>query len=282
MPNGAFGPDFLRNLTPATRGLLLANLAVFLVQWILELAGLRSWEVYAALVPELVLQKYFLWQIITFNFMHNGVFHILFNMLILVQMGPAVETLWGSRRFLVFYLVCGAGAGFLGTIFNGVFLPFLGSLTGSAALAEMGLVPVIGASGAIFGLLYAFARFYPQAMMLLFFVFPVSARTMVLVLGVISFMLAFSAGGGTIAHSVHLGGLVVAFLYFRLQDPVIRFWQQHQERKQAWQAGKAKPDLALDIDPILAKISRQGIGSLSEMELYALKKYSERKRKSNR
>ncbi len=137
------------------------------------------------------------WQMFTYMFMHGGFGHLFFNMLMLWMFGMEIENIWGSRRFLIYYLVCGIGAGIANVAVN--------SLVGQGA-------PTVGASGAIYGVLVAFALMFPDRPVYVYFLLPIRAKF--LILGLILFDL-FSgvAGGDGVAHFAHLGGAAVGFVY---------------------------------------------------------------------
>ena len=194
----SFGPGAM---TPAVKMLLWANVGIFLLTALAPPLFPVVTRVFG-LTPQLVLTRLWFWQPVTYMFLHGGMTHILFNMLILWMFGVHLERIWGSRFFLRYYFITGIGAG-LATVGSGL-LPF--------AFAEPTyLVPTIGASGAIYGLLLAFALYNPQTPILMFFLFPVPAKYFVMILGTIAF-LSVPRGGG-VAHIAHLGGLVVGYLY---------------------------------------------------------------------
>ena len=195
-----FGPGMM---TPAVRMLLWANVGLFLLTALVP--SLFDWAtVRFGLTPGLVLTRFWLWQPVTYMFLHGGIGHILLNMLVLWMFGVQLERLWGSRFFLRYYFVTGIGAG-LSTIAVSL-LPFAFADPTYAAVT-------IGASGAIYGLLMAFALHYPETPILMFFLFPVPAKYFVMIIGAIAF-LSVPRGGG-VAHIAHLGGLVVGYLYLR-------------------------------------------------------------------
>ena len=193
----SFGPGMM---TPGVKALIYANVGVFVVT--LLIPGLR-YGVFA-LTPESVLTRLMLWQPFTYLFLHGeGWTHILFNMLILWMFGVQLERIWGTRFFLRYYFVAGIGAAVVTIVV--ALLPFAFS---DATYA----LPTIGASGAIYGLLMAFALYYPETPILMFFLFPVPAKYFVMILGAISFLSAPRVGGG-VAHITHLGGLLAGYLY---------------------------------------------------------------------
>ena len=190
-------------MTPVVKTLIWANVGVF-VLWAL-FGGLRPYLTYFfGLTPQLVLTRFWIWQPFTYMFLHGGIGHILFNMLILWMFGLQLERLWGSRFFLRYYFVTGIGAG-VSTIVAGL-LPF-------AFSDPTYVTATIGASGAIYGLLMAFALYYPNTPILIFFLFPVPAKYFVMILGAIAFLSVPQSAG--VAHVAHLGGLVVGYFYLK-------------------------------------------------------------------
>src|SRR3954471_15571632 len=169
------------------RFLLIANVVIFFAQ-----NTVTGFTENFALIPALALQRP--WTVVTYMFLHGGLTHILFNMIGLWIAGTRVESRLGSERFIILYFVSGlTAAGFA----------FLFAYNAA----------VIGASGAIFGLMMAYAYFWPRDKFLIYFVIPVEARVLVVVYTAIS-IFGLKSGGGT-AHYAHLGGLVGAFVYLQ-------------------------------------------------------------------
>jgi membrane associated rhomboid family serine protease len=193
----SFGPG---PVTPAVKALLIANVAAFLVTWIVPVVqrqlGLR---------PADLFEHFAVWQLVTYMFLHGGVFHILFNMLALWMIGVELERMWGTRYFTQYYFVTGIGAGLTQVILGLLPFPF-------AADFYYGLT--IGASGAIYGLLLAYAMYFPNRPMYMYFLFPVPAKYFVMILGAIAFLGA-AGGGSGVAHTAHLGGLVAGYMYLK-------------------------------------------------------------------
>ncbi len=184
--------------TPAVRALLIANVAMFLFQTIARaLVQVRIDRLFG-LVPYEVVHHLFLWQLVTYMFLHGGFLHIGFNLLALWMFGTELEALWGTRKFLRFYFVTGIGAAIATTL-----------------VTPNSYVITIGASGAIYGLLAAYGLLFPDRVILLYFVLPIRAKYLVLILGLITFWSSVAATGGGIAHVAHLGGLVFGWLYLR-------------------------------------------------------------------
>ena len=197
--NVQFGPGLM---TPVVKALILTNVGVFLVTALIPSAF--GWLSYLlGLTPRLTVTRLMLWQPFTYMFLHGGVGHILFNMLILWMFGVQLERLWGSRFFLRYYFVAGLGAAIVTVAVS--LLPFSFSTATYATIT-------IGASGAIYGLLMAFAMYYPETPILMFFLFPVPAKYFVMILGAIAFISTPRYGDG-IGHITHLGGLLAGYLY---------------------------------------------------------------------
>ena len=191
------GFGFNIGMTPGVKLLLIVNIAAFLGSMFVPVLG--DWF---ALTPVAVVHGA-LWQLFTYQFLHAGIGHIFFNMLTLWMFGVAIEGAWGQRRFLRYYLVCGTGAGVC-IVLMAYLLPGLSNP----------LVPTVGASGAIFGLLLAFGIMYPNAPILLFLLFPMPAKYAVMIFGAIEFF-GFVSGGSGVSHVAHLGGLLVGYLYLQ-------------------------------------------------------------------
>jgi membrane associated rhomboid family serine protease len=191
----SFGPG---PLTPAVRILLYANVIAYFVSFFFPVVV--QWF---GLQPQLVIEKYRLWQPVTYMFLHaRSPSHILFNMLILWMFGVELERLWRTPYFLKFYFVTGVGAGLISVAI--AMLPF------DAARATYSS-NIIGASGALYGLLLAYAIYYPNRPILMFLFFPVPAKYFVAILGAIAFIMSFE-GGGSVAATTHLGGLAIGYL----------------------------------------------------------------------
>lgn len=193
----SFGPG---PVTPAVRALLWANVGVYVAS--LMFHQLVDW---LGLVPQLVIERHWIWQPITYMFLHDvrNFTHILFNMLGLWMFGVELERRWGTRFFVKYYAITGIGAA-LTTIAVSL-LPF-------AATSSIYGSVTVGASGALYGLLLAYALYYPDRPILMFLLFPIPAKYFVMILGAIAFLTSIS-GSGTVAATTHLGGLIVGYLY---------------------------------------------------------------------
>jgi len=193
---GQMRMGFGRGLTPMIKWLLIANVVMFLLQ-IIDRSGYITQQL--ALNTRNVLTVPAFWQVFTYQFLHGGFFHIFFNMFVLWMFGTEVEASLGSKRFLKFYLICGTGAGIITVIIFNI----LGSV-----------ITVIGASGAVLGVLVAFAVMNPNRIVLLYFLFPIKVKYLVMIMVAIDLLAAWSGGGGGgVAHFTHLGGALIGFVY---------------------------------------------------------------------
>jgi membrane associated rhomboid family serine protease len=190
----SFGPG---PVTPAVKILLFVNIGMYVVSFYFPVV--LGWF---GLMPKLVIEKGHLWRPVTYMFLHGSATHVLFNMLILWMFGVELERLWRTRFFVRFYFITGVGAGLLSIA--AAFLPF------AATHVTYGQ-NIVGASGALYGLLLAYAIYYPNRPILMFLLFPVPAKYFVLILGGIAFIMA-SQVGGSVASTTHLGGLAIGYL----------------------------------------------------------------------
>lgn len=209
--------------------LIGANVALFLADSLVRyqipgglnpFLGLNTPEVFAGLR---------VWQLATYMFLHGGIFHLLFNMLTLWMFGAELDRIWGSRYFLKYYMACGIGAGVITVLFS--YLPF-------EAARTLTLLPVVGASGAIYGLLLAYGLYFPDRPIYMYLVFPIPAKYFVMILGAIAFYSSLASNSG-IANMTHLGGLVVGYLMLKgaklhpLSEAKYWYlrWKMHRVRK---------------------------------------------------
>jgi membrane associated rhomboid family serine protease len=192
----SFGPG---PMSTAMKALIGANVVVFLAQGLVP-----SLRLSLGLVPAFVVGQLQIWRLVSYMFLHAGVFHILFNMLALWMIGSELERKWGTQYFLKFYFVTGVGAGILTVLFS--LLPF-------EFTAQLYDAIVIGASGAIYGLLLAYGLYFPDRL-IYYIVFPIPAKYFVLIIGAIAFYGSMGDTGG-VSNATHLGGLLVAYLFLK-------------------------------------------------------------------
>jgi membrane associated rhomboid family serine protease len=186
---------------PATRAvkvLIIVNISVFFLQVLAHRIMGDAIELYFGLNPYLVTHEFMLWQFVTYMFLHGTIFHILVNMLMLYMFGNELERYWGTRRFVQYYFITGIGAGVCSWI--------VGINTFSI---------VIGASGAVYGLLLAYGVTYPNRIVYFNLLFPIKVKWLVLIMGAIAFISSISESNSGIAHVAHLGGMLVGYIYLR-------------------------------------------------------------------
>ena len=241
-------------MTPWVKRLLIANVAVFFVQLTVGQAATQ----FLAFIPSLALVRP--WSFVTYMFAHSpqSVTHILFNMLVLFFFGPRVEERLGSGHFIRLYFASGIMGAILSIVFN-----------------QGGYI--IGASGAVFGVQLAFAKYWPRERIYIWGILPIEAWLLVVITTVLALWGGFVGGGGGVAHFAHLGGYLGAWIYL--------IWMERRSPSRAWKAKIEKPVRKVEIgnwrnidtksihevnraevDRILDKISAKGIESLTPQE----------------
>ncbi len=263
-PNAGRAPGFLAHLPPVCAWMIKLNAGVFIFFWLLRPVGLSN-----LLALSLAgIRAGYLWQPLTYMFMHGSFPHLLFNMFTLYFLGPETERAMGSKHFLAMYLLSG----------------LLGGL-GWLWLSPDPYAACVGASGAIFGILAAFATLFPRReLTLLILVFPVTAMAWKVVAGLalIEFILARADPSSGIAHTAHFAGAFAGFLYIdQLFESTLlrRLWARLRDylaqRPHAPRPAPPPPDPA-EVDRILDKITAQGIQSLTKAERQTLHRASQR------
>ena len=188
-------------MPPVTTALIAANIAIFLLQSAAPglIVPFALWPLGASSVDPSV--AFAPWQLVTYAFLHGGLTHLLFNMFALYMFGSAIEQVFGSRRYLTYYLVSVVSAAATQLLF--------------AALAG-GVYPTVGASGGVFGLLLAYGMYFPNTrIMLLIPPIPMRARTFVIVYAVLELFLGVTGSQSSVAHFAHLGGMIGGFALLR-------------------------------------------------------------------
>jgi len=253
-------------MTPWVTRLLFANAAVYLLS--MTVPALVS---ELALIPILGLQRP--WTFVTYMFVHGGLGHIFFNMLSLFFFGPRLEERLGSRSFLWLYFVSGVSGGLLSLLF-----------TPSAA--------IIGASGAVFGVMLGYAMFWPRHQILIWGILPVEARWLVIGLTAIALYAGFGGGQAGVAHFAHLGGFLGAWAYLKVLEvrspsrqwqkkvamptPLIETANAAIDRWKRIRRDDLHPVNRDELDRILDKISARGMSSLTPGEREFLERFSAR------
>ena len=233
--------------------LVIINIIVFILT---ELSGQRNMLFSSfGLVPNQVWTNFKVWQLFTYLFVHGGFLHIFFNMFVLWMFGKDLEIQWGKNEFLLFYFTCGIGAGLMTVLFS-----------------INSIVPIVGASGAIYGLLVAYGFTYPNRMVYLYGLFPLKVKYMVLGLGVIAFFASLSANQSNVSHITHLSGMIIGvlYIYFILNWKNIKMEYYRLRLKNLKQKTSAQNDeevlMKKKVDEILDKLNASGWDSLTEQE----------------
>jgi membrane associated rhomboid family serine protease len=233
--------------------LVIINIVVFILT---ELSGQRNMLFSSfGLVPNQVWTNFKVWQLFTYLFVHGGFLHIFFNMFVLWMFGKDLEIQWGKNKFLLFYFTCGIGAGLMTVLFS-----------------INSIVPIVGASGAIYGLLVAYGFTYPNRMVYLYGLFPLKVKYMVLGLGVIAFFASLSANQSNVSHITHLSGMIIGvlYIYFILNWKNIKMEYYRLRLKNLKQKTSAQNDeevlMKKKVDEILDKLNASGWDSLTEQE----------------
>jgi membrane associated rhomboid family serine protease len=257
------GP-FAANLTPWVKRLLIANFVVYLLMALGLLPASLMIDLFGFSSATMLFRP---WSLVTYMFVHGGFMHVLFNMLGVFFFGPPLERAMGGRAFLRFYLLCGVGA----------------ALSSLLLIQLIGTPTVIGASGAVFGVMLAFAWRWPDAPIYLWAILPVKAKYMVGVLGIGALWATMQSGrgGGGVAHWAHLGGLVTGFVLLKYGDAISARWRRMRggakagttgashtigRTRKRGPGGEPRGDNLDEVDRILDKIREQGMESLTARE----------------
>ena len=218
----------MREFPVVTKNLLAINALLFLATWVADTKGV---DLNSILGLHLFLAEDFMpLQIVTYMFMHGGFTHLLFNMFTMFMFGRVLEQVWGAKRFLVFYMATGIGAGLVQEVVQYVYFQTSLSMYEGVSLAPGLVIPMaeylnlwttVGASGAIYGILMAFAMTFPNERMFVIPIpFPIKAKYFVLIFGAIELLSGLSPRmGDNVAHFAHLGGMVFGLL-------LILYWRK--------------------------------------------------------
>lgn len=259
------------------RALLLANIAVFVVQIFLDRAPHGQVGPISRHLGVTVAGFWQIWRYLTFQFLHAGVWHLLLNMMGLYFLGVPLEQRFGPRQFLAFYLACGVVAGLAYVV--------IGALYGLPVN-----MPIIGASGGVYGVVLACAVFFPQLRLLLLFIIPMSIRTIAVIFFGVMILIVLSAisegnFNEAMSHVAHLGGAVAAAVWIWVLPRLRGTVRQARLRRSAgaWQRRmQQKADDEGEIDRILDKIRDKGLDSISDRERETLRKATHRQQEQDR
>jgi len=249
--------------TDAIKFIISINFLIFILQY---LSGMED-ELFTifGIVPSKTFGELMLWQPFTYLFFHGGVWHVLINMFVLWMFGSELEKFWGKKEFLRFFFITGIGSGLITILFS------LSSTN-----------PVVGASGAIYGVLLAYGLMFPNRLVYLYFLIPIKVKYLVILIGTIAFFSSLNPGNSNISHLTHLSGMVIGFIYLRSsinwntinhfvihrKDEIKRHYEDKKNEK--------REALKLQVDAILDKINDVGYDNLSESEREFLFKASKK------
>ena len=246
--------------TDAIKTLISVNFGIFILQSISnsEIMFFSNF----GLVPKLVWSQLKIWQPFTYMFFHGDIWHVLINMFVLWMFGSELERAWGKKNFLRFYFITGVGSG-LGTMFFGL----------------QSTTPIVGASGAIYGVLLAYGIMFPNRTVYLYGIIPIKSIWFVIGIGIIAFYSSFN-NITNISHLTHLFGMIIGYLYlkkpvhfrslwFSFFKKVLEYRIQNQEKEIS-----RSVEIEKDLNSILDKINREGFKSLTQEEEQRLYKNS--------
>jgi membrane associated rhomboid family serine protease len=241
--------------TEIVRFLILSNVTIFAVQELFKLEPMLA-QNFGLIPVDFFAGK--VWQLVTYMFLHGGVMHILFNMLALWMFGSVLERAWGSREFLKYYLLTGLGGGLCYALFN-MHSP----------------IPTVGASGAIYGLLAAYAVLFPDSVIYVWFVIPLRAKWFALIFGGIEFFASFRSDTG-VAHLAHLGGMAIGYVYLKRDRwlPNVGRWRNLREEAARRREEEHIERVRREVDELLDKINRVGMDGLTKREQERLEEAS--------
>ena len=220
----------MNNIPTMTKNLLVVNVLAFIATFVLERSGIDLTRLMG--LHFFLASEFHIYQFVTYMFLHGGFTHILFNMFALWMFGSVIERVWGSKKFLFYYICCGIGAGFTHELVQ--YITY--SMEDIAAYqyvnaggvqmttdAYINLWTTIGASGAVYGILLAFGMLFPnERLFIIPFPFPIKAKWLIVGYIAIELFSAMSGPGDGVAHMAHLGGMLFGFL-------LIRYWQKHPD-----------------------------------------------------
>ena len=294
--NEQYSPTGFRVLPTVVKNLLIINVLMFLATVTLERFHIDLTDIFG--LHFFKASDFRIYQFVTYMFMHANFTHLFFNMFALWMFGNTLENLWGSQRFLLFYMVCGVGAGLCQEVVQ--YIQYTTTLadyatvnTGSQIITMatyLNMMNTVGASGAVYGLLLAFGMMFPDSRIYLYFLFPIKAKWFVIGYAVLELVSGLT-GGGNIAHFAHLGGMLfglLLILYWRkhgVNGPNFNFkqwFQQLQSRRRMKYTryeevknevprndgdyNRQRAEKERNVDAILDKVSKSGYGSLTDEE----------------
>ena len=228
----------MRSIPTITKNLLIINILAFLAYYVLRFRGIDLNDIFG--LHFFLASDFKLYQLFTYMFMHGGWDHLFFNMFALWMFGCVVERVWGPKKFLFYYILCGIGAGIIQEISQyvslyyimsgqlpniGFFTPFKQALSDVSLANSLNAWTTVGASGAIYAILLAFGMIFPEERIFIFpLPIPIKAKWFVIFYAAVELYAAMGTSGDNVAHFAHLGGMLFGFL-------LIRYWQKHPDRE---------------------------------------------------
>ena len=296
--NEQYSPTGFRVLPTVVKHLLIINVLMFVATFTFERFNIDLTDILG--LHFFKASDFRIYQIITYMFMHANFGHLFFNMFALWMFGNTLENIWGSKRFLLFYMVCGIGAGLCQELVQYIqyatSLSQYGTVNLSGQIIPMStylnMMNTVGASGAIYGLLLAFGMMFPDSRIYLYFFIPIKAKWFVIGYAVLELLLGFH-GVDNVAHFAHLGGMLFGLLLilywrrhpagpnknFRKLKDIFESWKRRSKMKytryedvydkvprsdEDYNYQKAQKER--DIDAILDKVAKSGYDSLTKEE----------------
>lgn len=300
--NEQYSPTGFRVLPTIVKNLLIINVLMFLATLTLERFNIDLTDLFG--LHFFKASDFKIYQFVTYMFMHANFTHLFFNMFALWMFGNTLENIWGSQRFLLFYMVCGIGAGLCQEVvqyiqYTTLLADYASVNTGGQIVSMdtyLNMMNTVGASGAVYGLLLAFGMMFPDSRIYLYFLFPIKAKWFVIGYAVIE-LISGLAGGGNVAHFAHLGGMLfglILILYWKkngLNGPGFDanrmkgwFWRMKEkmrDRRMGYTRyeevknevprndgdyNRQKAERERNVDAILDKVSKSGYQSLTDEE----------------
>lgn len=220
------------NMPPVTKNIIIINVLFFLGSIVAPKYGINLTDWLG--LHFFMASDFNLYQLFTYMFMHGGFEHLLFNMFAVWMFGRVLEQVWGPRRFLFYYILCGVGAGVIQELvqyiqYATVLSGYDGVNMGGDYVIPMGeylnMMTTVGASGAVYAILLAFGMTFPNQPIYLYFLLPMKAKYFVMVYAVLEIFLGLSQRGDGIAHFAHLGGMLFGFI-------LIMYWKKKNKHEQ--------------------------------------------------
>ena len=279
-----FRPQGFSILPPVVKNLLIINVVFYLATWAAQSVWRIDLSDYLGL-HYIGASDFRPYQFVTYMFMHGGFAHLFFNMFALWMFGNSIENVWGPKRFLIFYLVCGIGAGLTQELVQYIQLAdihmYQNVNIGSRIIPVeeyLNMLTTVGASGAVYGILLAFGMMWPDSRIYIYFAIPIKAKWFVIIYGLIELFSGFSSVDN-VAHFAHVGGMLFGLgliLYWRYKAGTwnprfkMKFNKnddfEYSRPKSDWDYNKERADDERRTDEILDKISKGGYDSLTKEE----------------